>query len=202
MYAVIETGGKQYRVAPGDTIRVDTVSGEPGTQVELVGRILAVMGDDEQLLTGDRLNSAKVSAVIGDHGRGDAVAGVRHGHRAAGGSRRRLGGGPLLPLRLERLRVRDLADLDGPRPERPRRARVLGSSKNGRDSNAQRLGVKAFGGELVSGGSIIVRQRGTRIKPGTNVGLGKDDTLFAKVTGKVEFRDRGQMGKFVSVIPE
>ena len=76
----------------------------------------------------------------------------------------------------------------------------LGSSKNGRDSNAQRLGVKAFGGELVSGGSIIVRQRGTRIKPGTNVGLGKDDTLFAKVTGKVEFRDRGRLGKFVSVV--
>ena len=76
----------------------------------------------------------------------------------------------------------------------------LGSSKNGRDSNAQRLGVKAFGGELVSGGSIIVRQRGTRMKPGTNVGLGKDDTLFAKVTGKVEFRDRGRLGKFVSVV--
>ena len=75
----------------------------------------------------------------------------------------------------------------------------LGSSKNGRDSNAQRLGVKAFGGELISGGSIIVRQRGTKIKPGVNVGLGKDDTLFAKVTGVIEFRDRGRMGKFVSV---
>jgi large subunit ribosomal protein L27 len=78
----------------------------------------------------------------------------------------------------------------------------LGSSKNGRDSNAQRLGVKAFGGELVPGGSIIVRQRGTRFKAGTNVGTGKDDTLFAKVTGKIEFRDRGRMGKFVSVVPE
>jgi large subunit ribosomal protein L27 len=77
----------------------------------------------------------------------------------------------------------------------------LGSSKNGRDSNAQRLGVKAFGGQLVSGGSIIVRQRGTRLKPGENVGRGKDDTLFAKVTGVIEFRDRGQMGKFVSVVP-
>ncbi len=76
----------------------------------------------------------------------------------------------------------------------------LGSSKNGRDSNAQRLGVKRFGGELVSGGSIIVRQRGTRLKPGNNVGLGKDDTLFAKVTGVIEFRDRGRMGKFVSVV--
>jgi large subunit ribosomal protein L27 len=75
----------------------------------------------------------------------------------------------------------------------------LGSSKNGRDSNAQRLGIKLFGGQLVPGGSIIVRQRGTRIKPGVNVGLGKDDTLFAKVSGVIEFRDRGRLGKFVSV---
>ena len=76
----------------------------------------------------------------------------------------------------------------------------LGSSKNGRDSNAQRLGIKAFGGQLVCGGSIIVRQRGTRIKPGLNVGLGKDDTLFAKVDGTIEFRDRGRMGKYVSIV--
>jgi len=78
----------------------------------------------------------------------------------------------------------------------------LGSSKNGRDSNAQRLGMKVFGGQLVPGGSIIVRQRGTPLKPGENVGRGSDDTLFAKVTGVVEFKDRGRMGKFVSVKPE
>lgn len=78
----------------------------------------------------------------------------------------------------------------------------LGSSRNGRDSNAQRLGVKAFGGQLVSGGTIIVRQRGTRLKPGVNVGRGKDDTLFAKVTGVIQFKDRGQLGKFVSVAPQ
>ena len=77
----------------------------------------------------------------------------------------------------------------------------LGSSKNGRDSNSQRLGVKVFGGQLVPGGSIIVRQRGTPIKPGENVGLGTDDTLFAKVTGVVEFKDRGRMGRFVSIKP-
>jgi large subunit ribosomal protein L27 len=75
----------------------------------------------------------------------------------------------------------------------------LGSSKNGRDSNAQRLGVKAFGGQLVSGGTIIVRQRGTKFKPGVNVGLGKDDTLFAKIPGIIEFRDRGRLGKFVNI---
>jgi len=77
----------------------------------------------------------------------------------------------------------------------------LGSSKNGRDSNAQRLGVKAFGGQLVSGGSIIVRQRGTRLKPGKNVGRGKDDTLFAKVDGVIRFVDRGNLGRFVQVEP-
>ncbi len=75
----------------------------------------------------------------------------------------------------------------------------LGSSRNGRDSNAQRLGVKVFGGQTVPGGSILVRQRGTQFKPGDNVGRGKDDTLFAKVTGVVEFRDRGRFGKFISV---
>ena len=78
----------------------------------------------------------------------------------------------------------------------------LGSSRNGRDSNAQRLGVKAFGGQLVTGGTIIVRQRGTKLKPGVNVGRGKDDTLFAKVGGVVEFRNRGQYGRFVSVVPQ
>ena len=76
-----------------------------------------------------------------------------------------------------------------------------GSSRNGRDSNSQRLGVKAYGGEKVTGGSILVRQRGTVIKPGTNVGRGKDDTLFAKVGGIVVYRDRGRLGKFVSIQP-
>ena len=77
----------------------------------------------------------------------------------------------------------------------------LGSSKNGRDSNAQRLGVKVFGGQAILGGGIIVRQRGTPLKPGANVGRGKDDTLFAKVDGIVRFQNRGQHGRFVNVDP-
>lgn len=76
-----------------------------------------------------------------------------------------------------------------------------GSSRNGRDSNAQRLGVKRFAGEFVTGGSILVRQRGTPIRPGLNVGRGKDDTLFALASGRVKFQDRGRLGRFVSVIP-
>lgn len=77
----------------------------------------------------------------------------------------------------------------------------VGSSRNGRDSNAQRLGVKRFGGQLVAGGSILVRQRGTRLKPGHNVGWGRDDTLFAKVSGQVKFENKGRKGRFVSVYP-
>lgn len=77
-----------------------------------------------------------------------------------------------------------------------------GSTKNGRDSAAKRLGVKSHDGQFVTAGSIIVRQRGTRVKPGLNVGLGKDDTLYAKVDGYVSFERRGKTGKAVSVITE
>ena len=76
-----------------------------------------------------------------------------------------------------------------------------GSSRNGRDSQSKRLGVKRFAGEVVHGGSILVRQRGTPIKPGRNVGRGKDDTLFALINGRVEFEDRGRRGRFVRVDP-
>jgi large subunit ribosomal protein L27 len=76
-----------------------------------------------------------------------------------------------------------------------------GSSRNGRDSNAQRLGVKRFAGELVKGGTIILRQHGTRWRPGKNVGLGRDHTLFALVEGTVRFEDHGARGTRVSVLP-
>ena len=75
----------------------------------------------------------------------------------------------------------------------------VGSSRNGRDSNPQMLGVKRFGGQFVSGGSILVRQRGTRFKPGVNVGRGSDDTLFAKVDGVVRFERRGD-SRYISII--
>ena len=77
----------------------------------------------------------------------------------------------------------------------------LGSSRNGRDSNAQRLGVKMFAGQAVSGGEIIVRQRGTRFKPGAGVGIGKDDTLYARAAGTVQF-STGRRGRVVSVLPD
>jgi large subunit ribosomal protein L27 len=77
-----------------------------------------------------------------------------------------------------------------------------GSSRNGRDSQSKRLGVKRYGGELVSAGEIIVRQRGTQVHPGVNVGIGRDHTLFAKVTGRVRFAQRGpDNNQTVSIVP-
>jgi large subunit ribosomal protein L27 len=76
-----------------------------------------------------------------------------------------------------------------------------GSSVNGRDSHGQRLGIKRFGGQFVTGGSILIRQRGTRFKAGKNVGRAKDDSLFARVDGVVRFEDKGGLGRFISVLP-
>ena len=76
-----------------------------------------------------------------------------------------------------------------------------GSSRNGRDSQPKMLGVKRFAGQFVTGGSIIVRQRGTKFYPGLNVGIGRDHTLFAKIDGIVDFKDKGERGRFVSVNP-
>ena len=77
-----------------------------------------------------------------------------------------------------------------------------GSSRNGRDSHSQRLGVKRFAGQVVKAGNILVRQRGTPIKAGPNVGRGKDDTLFALEDGMVQFKDRGRLGRYVSIVPQ
>ncbi|TMO43230.1 50S ribosomal protein L27, partial [Pseudoalteromonas ruthenica] len=78
-----------------------------------------------------------------------------------------------------------------------------GSTRNGRDSESKRLGVKRFGGESVLAGSIIVRQRGTRFHPGTNVGIGKDHTIFAKADGKVQFEQKGPLNrKYVTIVTE
>jgi len=77
----------------------------------------------------------------------------------------------------------------------------VGSSKNGRDSLSKRLGVKRFDGQMVTAGSILVRQRGTRFHPGRNVGLGGDDTLFSKIAGVVKFERKGRTKKQVSVYP-
>lgn len=76
-----------------------------------------------------------------------------------------------------------------------------GSSRNGRDSHGQRLGVKRYGGQIVNAGNVLVRQRGTKIHPGLNVGIGRDWTLFALIEGRVSFERHGKSGKRVSILP-
>ena len=77
----------------------------------------------------------------------------------------------------------------------------VGSSRNGRDSHAQRLGVKRFDGQIVTGGSILVRQRGTKFFPGENVGRGSDDTLFAKIAGQVKFKKTSNGRRYIHILP-
>jgi large subunit ribosomal protein L27 len=77
----------------------------------------------------------------------------------------------------------------------------LGSSRNGRDSNPKMLGVKLFAGQDATAGMILVRQRGTRFRPGPGAGIGKDDTIFAKVAGRVKFENHGAQGRVISVLP-
>jgi large subunit ribosomal protein L27 len=78
----------------------------------------------------------------------------------------------------------------------------VGSSRNGRESHSKRLGVKSFGGQLINAGTIIIRQRGTKIHPGNNVGIGSDDTLYAKIDGTVKFERKDRTRKQVSVYPQ
>ena len=190
MYAVIRSGGKQYRVTPGQTIRLEKLAGDPGSKVQL-GDVLLVENDGNfkpgtPLLRMPR-SKQPFSSTTGPirlsflRRSGRSSTGAPTGHRQ-----------DFTAVRIERSRFKELfmAHKKG-----------VGSSRNGRDSNSQRLGVKRFGGQLVSGGSILVRQRGTKFKPGVNVGIGKDDTLFAKDHRHRQFEDKGRTGRFISIQP-
>ena len=243
MYAVIRTGGKQYRVAPGDVIRVESVVPDGDGKVQF-GDILAVSGGDGEigkpeseapcyrrrwwsraaaprfwfsitsarsstrscvdiardiprsasrrsLSTGRAFKAPELpkKATEGGKGRdsrergedqGSAEKGRQeYGRPETGSQEEEATAGSC--ARVKKARSQDKRNLDWRLVMAHKKG--LGSSRNGRDSNAQRLGFKAFGGQLVPGGTIIVRQRGTRVKPGLNVGRGKDDTLFAKISG-------------------
>jgi large subunit ribosomal protein L27 len=192
MYAVVKTGGKQYKVAPGEKLKVEQLPADVGAEVTL----------DQVLMIGD---------------------GDTSGRSANGGRRRRQGNGRRAwPRRkgedLQNAAAQALSKAPRPPPELHRahdqqhrrlgrtatmaHKKAGGSSRNGRDSQAKRLGVKVYGGEAIRAGGIIVRQRGTLIHPGVNVGVGKDHTLFALTDGKVSFRIKGALQhKFANVDP-
>ena len=155
MYAIVKTGGKQYRVQEGESLLVERLPDDDGATVTLQPLLYV---DGETVVDGDDLGKVTVEARVVAHERGPKLRVVKF---------------------------------------KPKRGYLR---RNGRDSNAKRLGVKVFAGQAVTGGEIIVRQRGTRFKPGDGVGIGKDDTIFAKSAGQVQF-DRGRRGRVISVVP-
>ena len=174
MYAVVESGSKKYRVSAGETLVVDRLNVEPGKEHTL-DRVLLVSGDDKVSVGSPVVKNATVLADVVEHKRGPKLIAFkmkrRKGYHRTVGHRQEL-----TVLKINKLSFKDMAHKKG-----------QGSSRNGRDSNSKRLGVKAFGGEFVTAGSILVRQRGTKFVAGLNVGTGRDWTLFALADGKVKF---------------
>ena len=254
MYAIVKTGGKQYRVERGQTLLVERLPADEGASVALQPLMYR---SDETVLDEAGLAQVKVTAKVLAHVRGREAARVQvqaqarlqaphrpppgadphRGHRDHGGqsesgqtgergrgdarraegsrqgesgaeseSRDRQTGRESQSARESESAARNRKARPAPRRRPARRLQMahkkgLGSSRNGRDSNAQRLGVKTFAGQPVTGGEIIVRQRGTRFKPGPGVGIGKDDTLYARAAGTVQFTS-GRRGRVVSVLPD
>ena len=176
MYAIVKTGGKQYKVAEGDVIEIEKLEGEPGAAVTLPA-VLLVDGDERHHRRATRWPKVTVSGEVVAHTKGPKI--VIHKFKNKTGYHKRQGHRqPLTQVKVTgiatavtvelRRRTHDMAHKKG-----------ASSSRNGRDSNAQRLGVKRFGGQVVLAGEILVRQRGTKFHPGDGVGRGSDDTLFA-----------------------
>ena len=192
MYAVIKTGGKQYRVSTGEKIKVEQIAADVGQDI-VIDQVLAV-GNGAELKVGTPLVSgASVKAMVVAHGKHDKVRifkmrrrkhyQKRQGHR-------------------QQFTELQIASIQAYGASTMAQKKGGGSTRNGRDSNPKMLGVKAFGGEHITAGAIIVRQRGTKFHPGTNVGIGKDHTLFALVEGHVSFSIKGALNKhLVNVTP-
>ena len=194
MYAVIKTGGKQYRVESGEKIRVEALTAEVGANDLLRPGPAGRRRRRGQGRRAARLRRARSRRPCSRHGRGDKVKIFkmrrRKHYQKTQGHRQNY----------TEVRIDDI--VQGLRHMAHKKAG--GSSRNGRDSQAKRLGVKVYGGELVNAGQIIVRQRGTRVHPGANVGIGSDHTLFARVDGPGAVRAcAGENGKhIVSVVAE
>ncbi|KAI4453650.1 cystathionine beta-synthase [Holotrichia oblita] len=179
MYAVIKTGGKQLKVAENEELFIEKIAGEPGDKVTF-DEVLMV-GDDKVKVGSPLVKNAKVEATIVKHGLGEKIVVFRyrakHNVRVKRGHRQ-----PYTKIVINSIKG-------------------VGSTRNGRDSASKRLGAKKSDGEFATAGSIIYRQRGTKVHPGNNVGRGGDDTLFAMISGIVKFEQIGKNRKQVSVYP-
>ena len=204
MFAIIQSGGRQVRVARASHHRRSHPDAEPGQEVS-IDQVIVLEKDGGEVLAGAPfVANVKVLGVIDGESRGPKIRVFKKKRRKG---MRQHQGAPLhlhpradhRDRRLGRGRFRRSSARSGKSSWQLKRDRA--QSRNGRDSNAQRLGVKRHDGNVVTGGSILVRQRGRKFKPGLNVGLGKDDTLFAKIGGRVKFEDHGARGRVISVHP-
>ena len=194
MYAVFQSGGKQHRVSEGQTVRLEKLDIATGEAVEFDQILMIANGEDIKIGV-PFVDGGKIKAEVVAHGRGEKIKIVkfrrRKHHRKQQGHRQWF----------TDVKITGISALLGERINGTQKAG--GSTRNGRDSEAKRLGVKRFGGEAVLAGSIIVRQRGTKFHAGTNVGCGKDHTLFALKDGKVKFEVKGPSNrKFISIEAE
>ncbi len=191
MFAVIRTGGKQYRVAKDDVIVVEKLAGKEGATVTF--KDIVMSGNGSAVKLGKDLAGVTVTGKLLKTDKGDKVVVFKKRRRNT--YRRRRG------HRQEQSHVKITAiggkDEEGVMAHK----KAGGSSRNGRDSPGQRLGVKRFGGQTVNGGEILVRQRGTKFHPGHNVGLGRDHTLFALCEGQVQFATKRDGRTYVSIWP-
>ena len=212
MYAIVRCGGRQEKVALDDLVTIDKLPGKTGSSITLPA--LLVVDGDRVISDPAEVGRYQVTADIVGDAAGPKINMIHYRNKT--GYRRRLGHRQrYTQVRITGYRHRDPqcqgpgrqgAGSKAPAPRRRRRRTEMAhkkgasSSRNGRDSKAQRLGVKRYGGQLVNAGEILVRQRGTHFHPGQGVGRGGDDTLFALVGGKVRFGTfRGR--RAVSIVP-
>ena len=195
MYAVIATGGKQYRVQEGAVVRIEKLDADQGASVEF-NQVLLVGAGSSVTIGAPYVGTAKVVATVESHGKGDKVRIVKF-RRRKHYKREKTHRQPYTDVKITSIVAPEDSETD------MAHKKAGGSTRNGRDSHSKRLGVKKFGGEDVLAGNILIRQRGTVYRPGVNVGIGTDHTLFAKAHGVVEFRVKGiKQHTYVNVVPK
>ena len=209
MYAVIQTGGKQYRVRAGETVLVEKLDGAVGDAVQF-DEVLLLSGDDAVSIGQPLLDGARVTGEIVAQTKGKKLVVYKFKRRKD--YRRRNGQRPSAEVhgRQDQRRRHPVTGVATALPvctplfctgSKMAHKKGQGSTRNGRDSESKRRGIKRFDGQTVTAGSILVRQTGTNIHPGINVGTGKDWTLFSLVDGVVKYERKGRDRKRVSVYP-
>jgi ribosomal protein L27/ribosomal protein L21 len=200
MYAIVEIAGHQFKVQKDQQVYVNRLDVEEGKKVTF-DQVLLLDDNGKVTVGAPAISGAQVSAQVERHLKGDKVLIFkkkrRKGYQKLNGFR-----ASLTEIKITNIKVAKTASKDAwIEPWTMAHKKGVGSSKNGRESESKRLGVKIYGGQGCIAGNIIVRQRGTKHHPGTNVGIGKDHTLFALTDGVVEFRKKANNRSFVSVVP-